>query len=349
MISELFENIKVYGRYVQTNDLDGLKYWNNIKNFLLKSEQEIDLKHLNDILGDKWDIKIKLNTDSEPTENLKEIYEFVHDKLQMYGEEGDIENKSIDKGDWEKYHFALQLIRIPYNNPLNLLRLLQVGYNLGQLSKHSCFYKKDFLDYYQLNNLDSINSYINLSEKQQEILSSKGIKKLITNLNNFIFVTIAEVQSGGQEIIEPFYSENIDELTINNNDYRKVLYTGVEQQFVLMSINPSDDIKMEIHKDHDQFLRIEQGEGKAIINGNEYILKKDSSIIVPAGLPHQIINNGSIPLKLYTIYSPPEHKDKLVQTTNPDKLVQTNDTDKFKSKYLNYKNKYIQLKKFLNK
>ena len=120
-----------------------------------------------------------------------------------------------------------------------------------------------------------------------------------------------------------------------------------------MSINPGDDIKMEIHNDHDQFLRIEQGEGKAIINGKEYILKEDTGIIVPAGSPHQIINTNSIPLKLYSIYSPPEHPDKLVQSTNPDKLVQSTnpdklDNDKYKNKYLNYKKKYIQLKTIYN-
>jgi mannose-6-phosphate isomerase-like protein (cupin superfamily) len=392
MISELFENIKVYGRYVRLNHLDGLEYWNKIKKFLSKSEQEIGLNPLNEILGERWNIEIKFNKDLEPTKNLDEIYEYVHEKLKMYGEEGDMELKSIDKPDWEKYHFALQLIRIPKNNSLNLLRLLQVGYNLGQLAAElnagEITYNKRFLDYYELNNLNNLNSYIKLTKKQEEeIISSTEIQDLITNLNNFILVTINQVQSGGQGgqgeqgsqgsqgnqgKMDPFYSENLEELTINNNDYRRVLYTGEEQQFVLMSINPGDDIKMEIHNDHDQFLRIEQGEGKAIINGKEYILKEDTGLIVPAGSPHQIINSGSMSLKLYSIYSPPEHPDKLVQSINPDKLVQSTnpdklvqstnpdklvqstnpdklDDDKYKNKYLNYKKKYIQLKSIYNK
>lgn len=138
-----------------------------------------------------------------------------------------------------------------------------------------------------------------------------------------------------------------------------MIFTGKEQQFVLMSINPGDDIKMEVHKDHDQFLRIEQGAGQAIINNIKYNLKEDSVIIVPAGLPHQIINTGTISLKLYSIYSPPEHPTKLVQPSNPDKFDQLSNSENlseftgsnidYKNKYLNYKNKYVQLKKFLDK
>ena len=379
MISELFENIKVYGRYVRKNGLDGLDYWNKIKKFLSKPEQEIGLNPLNEILGEGWDINIKITQETEFITNLQKIYDYVHENLKMYGEEGDIDAQSINKTDWEKNHFALQLIRIPNNNPLNLLRLLQVGYNLGQLSAelslNKKFYSIKFMKYFELNNLDDINSYVKLTIQQQEEIGSRfEIQDLITNLNNFILVTINQVQTGGlieshknyqenfirgQENIEPFYSENVEELTINNNDYRRVLYTGKEQQFVLMSIDVEDDIKMEVHEDHDQFLRIEQGVGKAIINNIDYNLKEDSVVIVPAGLSHQIINTGLVPLKLYTIYSPPEHDNKLVQTSNPDKLVQTsnpdklvqniNEEDKYKNKYLNYKNKYIQLKKNLDK
>jgi mannose-6-phosphate isomerase-like protein (cupin superfamily) len=360
MISELFENIKVYGRYVRSNGLDGLDYWNKIKKFLSKPEQEIGLNPLDKILGKEWNINVKINQESEPISNLEEIYNYLHDNLKMHGEEGDIETQSIDRTDWEKNHFALQLIRIPKNNSLNLLRLLQVGYNLGQLSAElgldKTFYSKKFIKYFELNNLVDINSYIMLTEqKKKEISSNVEIQDLITNLNNFIFYTINQAQSGGgHNNIEPFYSENVEDLTINNNDYRRVIFTGKEQQFVLMSINPGDNIPMEVHKEHDQFLRIEEGEGVAIINGIEYKLKNDSAIIVPAGSPHQIINTGSNPLKLYTIYSPPEHSDKLVQSTNPNfnsnpnsnKSVQNiNDEDNYKNKYLSYKNKYINLKK----
>ena len=189
MISELFENIKVYGRYVRLNGLDGLEYWNKIKKFISKPEQEIGLNPLNEILGEGWDIVIRFNPDSKSTSNLQQIYNYVHDELQIYGEEGDIEAKSIVKEDWEKNHFALQLIRIPKNNPLNLLRLLQVGYNLGQLSAElnldKTFYTKKFMNYFESNNLNNITSYVSLTKKEiEEISSSTEIQDLIINLNN---------------------------------------------------------------------------------------------------------------------------------------------------------------------
>lgn len=138
--------------------------------------------------------------------------------------------------------------------------------------------------------------------------------------------------------IKPFYSENLEKLTTDNNSYRKVIFTGANTQLVLMKIEPNDDIKMEVHKNHDQFIRIESGFGDAIINDSKYSLKADSAIIVPAGTYHQIINTSTTePLKLYTLYSPPEHPDKLIQQTNPD-------IEKFKNKYLKYKNKYLSIK-----
>lgn len=136
---------------------------------------------------------------------------------------------------------------------------------------------------------------------------------------------------------EIFYTKNLEELTKNNNEYRKVIFTGGFEQLVLMSINPLDDIKMEIHETHDQFIRIEQGYGKAIVGEKEFILEDNSAIIIPAGTPHQIINtNSKEKLKLYSIYSPPEHPDNLIQHSNPDK---------YKKKYLKYKTKYLETKK----
>lgn len=142
------------------------------------------------------------------------------------------------------------------------------------------------------------------------------------------------------EPIEPFYTENIEELVSNNNSYRKVIFTGKNQQLALMSIQPNDNIPMEIHEEHDQFIRIESGEGIAIIGNSTYILKNDSAIIIPAGTLHQISNTSSTKqLKLYTIYSPPEHPDKLIQQSNPN-LNKTN----YKSKYIKYKFKYCNSK-----
>ena len=143
-----------------------------------------------------------------------------------------------------------------------------------------------------------------------------------------------------------FY-ENINDNTIENNNYRKVAYTGKYMQFVYMNIKPKDDIHLETHDGTDQFIRIEKGEGLAIINDKKYELCDDIGIIIPAGAKHKIINTSSNKeLKLYTIYSPPEHNDNKINITNPDK--QSGESDYFKNKYLKYKKKYLSLQnKFL--
>jgi mannose-6-phosphate isomerase-like protein (cupin superfamily) len=130
------------------------------------------------------------------------------------------------------------------------------------------------------------------------------------------------IQLGGKDgdNLDPFYSKDIEDLTKQNNDYRSVLYTGHNQQFVLMSIPPQENIPMEIHKSHDQFVRIEQGQGIAVIGENTFELQDNTAFIVPAGSSHEITNTSKTEsLKLYTIYSPPEHPDKLIQPTNPNK------------------------------
>jgi mannose-6-phosphate isomerase-like protein (cupin superfamily) len=149
----------------------------------------------------------------------------------------------------------------------------------------------------------------------------------------------------------PFYAKSIEKITKENTYYRKVLYTGINQQFVLMSIPPNDDIKIETHEFHDQFIRIEHGHGIAIIDSIKYDLKDDTGIIIPAGTKHQIINiSNTESLKLYTIYSPPEHPDKLIQKNNPNisnpinsKYLEKNEIY-YKNKYNKYKYKYIILK-----
>ena len=328
MLGLLFENIKVYGRYVRTNGLDGLEYWNRVKLFLSRPEQKDGLDELNKIIGNKWTIEVKLSS-TKKSSNIEEIYEFVHgeeeDRLKIYGEEGDEKTKSLEHNVWEQNHFFLQLIRIPKNSELNLIKLLQVAYNLGQLSV--CLEKGNFsskaIDYFKLNNLDKLESYIKISSEQNiQIETNIQITDLITNTNSYVLEQMTLVQTGGNPNIEPFYSENVEELTKTNNDYRRVLYTGMNQQFVLMSIPVGDGIKMETHKSHDQFIRIEQGEGKAIVGNSTYKLKDGTAFIVPANTSHQILNtSNSKSLKLYTIYSPPEHPDKLTQSTNPDVSV----------------------------
>lgn len=105
------------------------------------------------------------------------------------------------------------------------------------------------------------------------------------------------------------FSVNIEEDTIKNTKFREVLYTGKNMQLVLMSLRPGEDIGKEVH-DVDQFFRIEAGKGKAIINKKSYPLSDGISLVVPAGVMHNILNEGDEDLKLYTIYAPPHHKDK---------------------------------------
>jgi len=115
------------------------------------------------------------------------------------------------------------------------------------------------------------------------------------------------------------YNANIEQLTLANTDFRHVLYTAKHCQLVLMSLRPNEEIGLETHTENDQFFRFEKGEGKCIIDGNEYILGDGSVIIVPSGAQHNIINTSATEdLKLYTIYSPAHHKDSIVRATKAE-------------------------------
>lgn len=116
------------------------------------------------------------------------------------------------------------------------------------------------------------------------------------------------------------YVHNIEQLTLENTDFRRVLYTTKNCQLVLMSIEPGSDIGEEVH-DVDQFLRIEAGTGIARLDGIDHSLSDGSAIVVPAGLKHNVINTGSDALKLYSLYMPPHHKDGTVHTTKQDALT----------------------------
>jgi len=112
------------------------------------------------------------------------------------------------------------------------------------------------------------------------------------------------------------FSNNIEQETLENENFRKVLYTGKHSQLVLMSLRPKEEIGMEVHADNDQFFRFEKGQGKAIIDGNEYELKDGVAVVIPAGAQHNIINTSDTEeLKLYTIYSPAHHRDGVVHAT----------------------------------
>jgi mannose-6-phosphate isomerase-like protein (cupin superfamily) len=113
------------------------------------------------------------------------------------------------------------------------------------------------------------------------------------------------------------YVINIEKETKKNSDFRRVLYTAKNSQLVLMSIKPGEEIGMEVH-DLDQFLRFEEGEGKAILDGVEHSVKDGDAVVVPAGTNHNFINTGDKDLKLYTIYSPPNHRDGVVHKTKAE-------------------------------
>lgn len=106
------------------------------------------------------------------------------------------------------------------------------------------------------------------------------------------------------------YKGSIEKLTLKNNNFREVLYTGKRSQLVLMSLAPKEDIGMEVHEDNDQFFRFEKGKGKVVIDGLDREVGDGDAVVVPAGAKHNVINaSESDPFKLYTIYSPAHHKD----------------------------------------
>jgi mannose-6-phosphate isomerase-like protein (cupin superfamily) len=115
------------------------------------------------------------------------------------------------------------------------------------------------------------------------------------------------------------YKGNIEELTTKNSNFREVLYTSKHSQLVLMSLKPNEEIGMEVHNENDQFFRFEAGQGKVIIDGNEYEVKNGDAVIVPTGAQHNVINTSSSEdLKLYTIYSPAHHQDGVIRATKAE-------------------------------
>ncbi|MCC6198769.1 cupin domain-containing protein [Candidatus Nomurabacteria bacterium] len=114
------------------------------------------------------------------------------------------------------------------------------------------------------------------------------------------------------------YHANIEQLTKENTTFRKVLYTGAHLQLVLMTLQSAEEIGLEVHEENDQFFRFESGLGTVLVGETEYMVGDGDTVIVPAGTQHNVMNTGSEPLKLYTIYSPAHHKDGIVRATKAE-------------------------------
>jgi mannose-6-phosphate isomerase-like protein (cupin superfamily) len=118
------------------------------------------------------------------------------------------------------------------------------------------------------------------------------------------------------------YHTDIEKKSLENNYFREVLFTGPHSQLVVMALNPGEDIGQETHPETDQFIRVEAGTGKAFLGGQEYALADGSAIVIPAGIEHNVINTSSSEqLKLYTVYTPPEHPDGTIHKTKAEANV----------------------------
>lgn len=124
------------------------------------------------------------------------------------------------------------------------------------------------------------------------------------------------------------FVQDIESLAVSNDDFRRVLYTALHSQLVLMSIKPKGEIGMEVHQ-LDQFFRVEEGTGEATLDGVKTPIRAGFAVLVPAGTQHNIQNTGSVALKLYTVYSPPNHRDGVVHHTREDAEA---DDEKFDGK-----------------
>jgi mannose-6-phosphate isomerase-like protein (cupin superfamily) len=122
------------------------------------------------------------------------------------------------------------------------------------------------------------------------------------------------------------FVQDIESLAVRNTDFRQVLYTAKHCQLVVMALKPKEEIGSEVHK-LDQFFRVEEGSGEAVLDGVRTAIRAGFAIVVPAGATHNIINTGDTPLKLYTLYSPPNHRDGVVHHTRVDAEADTEHFD----------------------
>lgn len=165
-MNKLFKNVIKYGYFVRKNKLDGLKYWNKLKIFVNENFDKT-------IEGD-WNITIVTN-DGNTLDEIDNIYDYFHDDLGMKGEEDDEKNEN-----WEKYHFFLQLIRIPKKNKIDLIRLLQIAYNIGQFysERKEGNYNEECLQVFDENNMQKHLSYT----KSKVIIEQQSIINFINNI-----------------------------------------------------------------------------------------------------------------------------------------------------------------------
>ena len=124
-------------------------------------------------------------------------------------------------------------------------------------------------------------------------------------------------QSNKEGIIMKGFVQDIEDLAVKNDEFRRVIYTAKHCQLVLMALKPKEEIGAEVHK-LDQFFRVEEGAGEAVLDGVRTAISAGFAVVVPAGTKHNIINTGSVPLKLYTLYAPPNHRDGVVHHTRED-------------------------------
>jgi len=129
--------------------------------------------------------------------------------------------------------------------------------------------------------------------------------------------TQTAINESHPKAIKSGYVQNIEGLAVQNDDFRRVLYTAKNCQLVLMALKPKEEIGAEIHK-LDQFFRVEEGNGEAVLNNVRTPIHAGFAVLVPAGVNHNIINTGNVPLKLYTLYAPPNHRDGVVNHTRAD-------------------------------
>ena len=122
------------------------------------------------------------------------------------------------------------------------------------------------------------------------------------------------------------YVTNIERDALDNSDFRRVLFTGPNVQLVLMALRPGEDIGLETRAGHDQFIRVEAGKGVVRLNGTERLIEAGSAIVIPSGVEHNLVNTSKdVPLRLYTLYSPPEHADGVVHHTKEDAMANAHD------------------------